>query len=132
MDGTGSCMGQCLDLSASLGQKHGPQNGSVVTWNASPHTPSPPPSELYQPSCPVLIWGAKMGCRSSSKVYKPYIFLIDHSQKSLSPGVPSEIPNPKRAVRLGVQPSPRRAPQTGNISKRRARRVWSFAWDSWT
>ena len=45
----------------------------------------------------------------------------------ISPELLSAIPNPTRAVRLDVQPSPRRAPQTGNISQHRALRVWNRA-----
>ena len=65
--------------------------------------------------------------RVCSELCKPYMILDRHITESLSPGGTSAIPNPKRAVRLDVQPSPRRAPQTGNISKHRALRVWNRA-----
>ena len=62
-----------------------------------------------------------------SKVYKPYIFLIDNSEESLTPAGSSAIPNPKRTVLRDVARLRRSSRALLDIQTHRALRVWNRA-----
>ena len=65
--------------------------------------------------------------RVCSELYEPYMILDRGSTESLSPGVPSETPNPTRAVLRDVARLRRSSRAWLDIQTHRALRVWNRA-----